>query len=386
MINVLIRNKSDRQHLTMYFIDPVTQREVTRSAGTADIKQAIKNASRWEDELKAKRGAHDDGWEWFVDRFEQEHLANLAENTGEAYTTALNCFRRFWKGDSLSDITPTVLSQFQSWLRDDGYPVSTIKSYLRHLKAALNWARKMRIIAEVPTIFMPKGTDASKGRPLTDAEYAAFLEACPDPQWVRFAEMIRLAGFRLEEAFIASWDGDRIRVEPDAKPHPRIWFRADSHKARRDQFVPMTPDFHAWLLKTAPSQRQGLICPLFGECKSRPGEPFTSANGAGKVMSRIGESTGIVTGRRRGLPSYASTHDLRRTFGTKWALMVKPLTLKCLMRHVDISTTLKYYVHLSTEDIAKDVWSAVPTNVPNQAQIRELMRWAECDFPEENQP
>ena len=66
-----------------------------------------------------------------------------------------------------------------------------------------------------------------------------------------------------------------------------------------------------------------------------------------------------------------------------WAARVKPLTLQRLMRHADFSTTLAYYVDLSLEDIAKDCWNAVPKNVPSDATIRELMRWGECDFPED---
>ncbi len=46
---------------------------------------------------------------------------------------------------------------------------------------------------------------------------------------------------------------------------------------------------------------------------------------------------------------YASAHDLRRSFGTRWASRVKPTTLQLLMRHESIETTLKYYVAQDTD-------------------------------------
>ena len=41
---------------------------------------------------------------------------------------------------------------------------------------------------------------------------------------------------------------------------------------------------------------------------------------------------------------FASAHDLRRTFGERWAERVDAQVLMELMRHEDISTTLRFYV------------------------------------------
>jgi integrase len=41
---------------------------------------------------------------------------------------------------------------------------------------------------------------------------------------------------------------------------------------------------------------------------------------------------------------FATAHDLRRAFGTRWAARVKPADLQKLMRHENIDTTMKYYV------------------------------------------
>ncbi len=54
---------------------------------------------------------------------------------------------------------------------------------------------------------------------------------------------------------------------------------------------------------------------------------------------------------------YASAHDLRRSFGTRWAKRVMPAVLKRLMRHADISTTMGYYVDMDADEMAVDLWA-----------------------------
>ena len=55
---------------------------------------------------------------------------------------------------------------------------------------------------------------------------------------------------------------------------------------------------------------------------------------------------------------FASAHDFRRAFGTRWASRVKPPVLQRLMRHRNIQTTLNYYVALDADDIADELWQS----------------------------
>ena len=59
----------------------------------------------------------------------------------------------------------------------------------------------------------------------------------------------------------------------------------------------------------------------------------------------------------RGKEKYASCHDLRRSFGDRWAKKVRPQTLMKLMRHESIDTTLRFYVGDDAEKIADEIWS-----------------------------
>jgi integrase len=54
---------------------------------------------------------------------------------------------------------------------------------------------------------------------------------------------------------------------------------------------------------------------------------------------------------------FASAHDLRRSFGTRWAPRLKPATLQLLMRHKSIETTMKYYVCQDSDDVADELWA-----------------------------
>ena len=75
--------------------------------GTTLVRGA---AARWEDELVTFRGANDDGWAYFRDRFRDEHLATLAPKTMDGFGTALPVkFAQLALGAQLSasDITVT---------------------------------------------------------------------------------------------------------------------------------------------------------------------------------------------------------------------------------------------------------------------------------------
>ena len=56
-----------------------------------------------------------------------------------------------------------------------------------------------------------------------------------------------------------------------------------------------------------------------------------------------------------GKKKFASAHDLRRAFGTRWAKIVPPGILKELMRHSSIETTMNFYVSITATDTLAEV-------------------------------
>jgi integrase len=86
-------------------------------------------------------------------------------------------------------------------------------------------------------------------------------------------------------------------------------------------------------------------------------------------LSRPSGESGVIVAQRTGkdddgnrvtLNKYASTHDLRRSFGTRWSRRVMPAVLKDVMRHSDISTTMKYYVRGNAQVTAAELWRIAP--------------------------
>ena len=119
--------------------------------------------------------------------------------------------------------------------------------------------------------------------------------------------------------------------EPSAAP------LLEAEKGHRDRLLPMTPDFAEWLLDKPEVQRAGRVFKLVG---LKTGKPITEKR-VSRIVSTIGKRAAVVVNEAAG--KFASAHDRRRAFGTRWAGRVKPATLQLLMRHENIETTLSYY-------------------------------------------
>ena len=92
----------------------------------------------------------------------------------------------------------------------------------------------------------------------------------------------------------------------------------------------------------------------------RKGHGTFRRTAVGRIVSRIGRTAGVKVdiNPKTGKVKYASAHDLRRSFGERWAPRVMPMILKELMRHEDIETTMKYYVGSNAQMTAGVAWNA----------------------------
>ena len=129
----------------------------------------------------------------------------------------------------------------------------------------------------------------------------------------------------------------------------------------------MTPDSAAFLEETPANLRTG---PVFRLNARRGHVGRISAERAGNVISEIGEAAGVKvwTNPRNGQIKYASAHDLRRSFGTRWALQVKPFCLNELMPHSNILTTMRYYIEIEAQELAAAIWDAAGCWLPGKPE------------------
>jgi len=252
-----------------------------------------------------------------------------------------------------------VLSQFQAKLRKEKMKDTTIATHLRHLRAALGWAVSMGMLPKVPQFHMPKrarGRTLMRGRPITGEEFKRMLAQVPvvrprdSDAWIYYLNGLWLSGLRLEESTILSWDEDSPFSIDLSGRHPRFRIYTEAEKGHQDRLLPMTPDFAEFVLKTPKGRRTGHVFRLHGICT---GTHMTPGR-VGRIVSKLGEKANVVVNQAEG--KYASAHDLRRSFGTRWAARVMPATLQLLMRHRSIETTLKYYVAQHADEVADELW------------------------------
>jgi len=383
-----------RRNLMLRYIDPMTGKQRHKSAGTSRHSEAVKAAGKWEAELKEGRYAAPcrTAWPDFRERYEREVLPRLAARTEEPRMAVMNHIERILSPKRVADLTAERLSFFESELRRDrtegdktipGLKDSTIAGHLAHLRSILSWAVEIGVIRSVPKLQKPTrnmGGKMMRGRPITAEEFDRMLRAVRERSWVnntapdrkgklvsrvgakawrRYLRGLWLSGLRLEESLALSWDQDAaISVDLSSK-FPRFRIYAEAEKGHKDRLLPMTPDFAGWLLNTPQAQRSGPVFPL---CNGKQVDSGT----VGRVVSAIGEKAGVVVNKAAG--KFASAHDLRRAFGTRWASKVKPATLQLLMRHASIQTTLDYYVSMDADDVAGELWASFGNTSGNSSE------------------
>lgn len=318
-------------------------------------------------------------WAEFRKRYETEKLATLAERTQATAGIAMGHIERVLNPDKLAKLTATTMSRFQAELRKpraivrDGQKIvkpgmgdTTIAKNLRHIRAALSWGVSMGMLAKVPDMHSPKrqkGAKMMKGRAVSGEEFdrmiAATSKVRPNdaPAWERLLHGLWLSGLRIGEAVALDWDDGPFSVDLTGK-HPRFRIEAEGQKSGRNELLPMTPDFAQWLLETPEAERVGRVFKLPRE---RGGEPMGPGK-VGAIVSEIGRTALVLVDKAT--DKFASAHDLRRSFGTRWASKVMPAVLRRLMRHSAIATTMTYYVDLDADEVAGELWAKFGNTAP----------------------
>lgn len=185
-----------------------------------------------------------------------------------------------------------------------------------------------------------------------------------------------LWGLWLSEALELSWDDPhKIRVDLTTYRHPMLVLPGASQKNRKDQVTPITPDFAEWLL-SQPNKAGDVFCPL-----ARSGDRIDMV-WASRIISRCGETAGIITKKDAKGDKFASAHDLRRSFGARWAVRTTSAILKDLMRHASITTTEEFYLGVNAESAADQLYAASPP----QGQLGGVLGGSGISSPQPNPP
>lgn len=380
-----------RKFLQLRYVDPLTGKQKTKSAETANRKDAIKAAGKWQAELREGRHkpASTITWAEFRDRYETDGLATHADETVKKVLTTFKLVEELHQPTPkhLRDLSTESVGRWITALLASRAP-ATAAMYGRHLRAALRWAKEQGFIHEAPRLRMPKQDKGKlmKGRPIVLEEHERILGAVSKlvgeqeaAEWERFLNGLWWSGLRLGEALRLSWETTAdvsVMMQPGYRP--AIRFKASGQKSRRAELWPCPPEF-AELLEAIPeAERVGYVFKMkarsmhFGRL---------SQDRVSKIIAEAGEKAGVLVDEST--EKHATAHDYRRAFGTRWSKRVMPAMLQRMMRHREIGTTMSFYVTQDADEIADAMWTAYrrdvgstsgntsPKNAENPAETRD---------------
>jgi integrase len=374
-IRVIVFKPASRPFFHAQWTDPITGKKKTRSLGTNIRRDAEREAAKLVDDLRNSRKGDPSRTTWatFRERYERERAASLAENTRGHISHTFNAVEKLIEPATLAELDASTISTLQMRMREAKLREPSILSYLKCLRAALGWAKRVGLINEIPSIVWPKDAEEAGGRPITTEEFERLLLACDKlrgkstKSWRHLLNGLWFSGLRINEAMHLHWsDEQRLCVDLDGG-RPMFRISKTFNKSRKPVRFPMAPEFYEFLMDTPPAERVGYVF----NPQRRKASPFShrriTTDRVSEAIAEIGREAIIKTKDMDGTPVYASAHDLRRSFGFRWAKRVMPAILQRLMRHKNIKTTMTYYAVQGEDETADVVWEAYQARIANDS-------------------
>jgi integrase len=336
-VTVWVQQFPDRPHLVLQWHDPDTGRRKSKTAGTADPKEA--DALRADLEYELNHGKHVEAsrmsWDRFRELFEAEYVADKRLNTRRNYKATFDLFEHICHPGSLRAVSERVVSRFAAGLRQRpgrrrgsaSMAASTVKVRLQCLHTAMSWAVEQKLLPEVPK-FPAVKVPSKKPQPVPAESFERLLAKADGPEMATFLLCGWLAGLRLNEALALEWEPSERSPYLDLA-HSRIVLPAEFVKANADQWVPVDPKL-----------REALVA-----LPRRGAKVFQFRGRRGNVLSDVGVSH-LVTKLAQQAGVRLSFHTLRKGFGCRYAGRVPAQVLQKLMRHASLKTTMDYYANV----------------------------------------
>lgn len=136
-------------------------------------------------------------WAAYVDHLGTKPTAATMRHTGKAVLAHFGALRP-------DQITIRDCRAYTAARLEAGRKIGSVHTELGHLRSALRWAAKVRLIDRAPHIEQPP-KPASDVRPLTDAQITALLDGCAAPH-IRLAVVLLLTtGARIGAVLDLTW-------------------------------------------------------------------------------------------------------------------------------------------------------------------------------------
>ena len=319
--------------------DGKSWREKWRSTRTAVKKQAERQRRELERELDAGRRAEGDiVWDDFVEEFLKKHAARKLATTLALYEHCLGAFTKYGMPEKLAKVTHAVLEDFTDWRLSDGKAVATVNRDLRHLRAALRWAKRRGYLSDVPDfkelfiredrktpVIMPEDDFLTIIRSLRKPDLGIRKRS---PDWWRvFLYLAYYLGLRRGEIIGLAWG--EINFEA-----LEVRVLASTSKARKERVVPMAQELADLLKEWRGKQQQS------GPNDEVLAWPYDSYRQLYEDWHIIMDAAGIPEGEH-----YVPKNCRSTCASALIAANVPTVVVKDFLGHASVATTENYYIN-----------------------------------------
>lgn len=291
-----------------------------KSLGTQDKVKAKRRFRNFKRDLLAGRLVHiETGAKKKLYAFADELIAHKEATTSEAtaylYKVALDKAKACWKDIPLQNITGRHIDTLILDMVKEGLQPPTINKNIRHIKGAISKAYEWDYISK-PIRFPKPLEEKEQIRYLPVEDLQQLFAVITDLEFADFCELSAYSALRISEL---------LRLTPADVDNPKGFLRiSEEQKNKTEARIPINKHMRA----------------VIDRCLARrKGQPtlfrFNTRHWATQKFK------GYV--RKTGLKDDYRFHDLRHTYGSHMAMRGKDLlTIKELMRHKSIDSTMKY--------------------------------------------
>jgi integrase len=289
-------------------------------------------------------------WASFRKLFERHYAGQLSPSSQSNLKSTLNLVEAHVAPQTPRDVQRQLLGFAQHLRSGRKCSPESVDQHLSRLYRVLRWGAEHGYCDEpkVPKRVGKRKRYSCPGRPLTTAEYDRMLASAkivqphnPNPLTFLLKGLWE-SGLRISEALALTWTPSDLYVDTTGTRWMlRISARAD--KSGQERLLPLAPSFVQLLQSVPADERTGHV---FTVTRQRQEAARLIRECAKKADVKVSEFPKV---------KYASAHDFRRSFASRWAMKVAPAVLQQLMRHESIATTMKHYVQLNALDIAEQL-------------------------------
>ena len=285
-----------------------------------------------------RRATSDMTWAEFVEVFIEKHAARKPASTSAAYQHCLNIFTAVGKPRYLTKVTHSLLEDFVTKRLKLGVAPATVNRDLRHIKAALRWAKRRDYLLDIPDF---KGLFVKENRRkpiiIPDEDFLAMVKALRSPNlqlvhrsadwWRIFLYVAYYLGLRRGEILGLAWE--QVRLDS-----LEISVLAATSKGRKERVVPMAPElgklFQEWKDKNAPVRGRDEVLPW----------PHDNYRSLYDDWHAIQTAAGIPEGEH-----YVPKNCRSTCASALIASNVPTVVVKDFLGHATVTTTENYYIN-----------------------------------------